>query len=97
MQQHRLIDDFHALLAAWTTINDIAEEYEGWCTTGSFFSYRCEERTKEIISAVDITDCVRQVHAEGCPFLGKLPVRRMSSLQLDESRLCRPKSAAPVE
>ncbi len=24
MQQHRLVDDFHALFAAWTTINDIA-------------------------------------------------------------------------
>ncbi|CAK7256987.1 protein of unknown function [Shinella sp. WSC3-e] len=72
MQQYRLVDDFHALFAVWTTINDIAEEYEAWCTTGSFFFYRCEERTKEIISAVDIPDCVRQVHAECCPFLIRL-------------------------
>lgn len=68
MQQHRLVDDFHALLAVWTTINDVAEEYEASSMVGRIFFYRCNERKKEIVSAVDIPDCIRQVHAEWCPF-----------------------------
>ena len=68
MQQQRLVDDFHALLAVRATINDVAEEYETSSAIGRVFIYRCKERTKEIVSAVDIPDCIRQVHAEWCPF-----------------------------
>ncbi|WP_083637342.1 hypothetical protein [Pararhizobium arenae] len=68
MQQHRLVDDFHALLAVWTTINYVAEEYEASSIVGRIFIYRCEEQAKEIVSAVDIPDCISQVHSECCPF-----------------------------